>query len=83
MDHNATLSIIGAADRLRVSRRTIYNYIKARKLETKRIGESQRVFCRSILALEQRWAAEERRREKMNAQRHEQDRHRKAATRPR
>lgn len=63
LDHNATMSIVKAAERLRVSRRTIYNYIKQKKLETKRIGESQRVFYRSIRALEQRWAVAARERE--------------------
>jgi excisionase family DNA binding protein len=48
---SSTMTIQRAADVLRVSRRTIYNYIRDGKLVTKRVGDSQRVFDYSILEL--------------------------------
>ena len=53
-----TVSIDKAAELLRVSRRTVYNRIKAGRLQTIRtIGGSQRVITDSLpQALPTRWA---------------------------
>ena len=50
VDVRPTVSIQQAADRLGVSRRTVYNWLRLGKLEAKRIGNgrTQRVLLESM-----------------------------------
>jgi excisionase family DNA binding protein len=43
-----SLLIDQAADRLRVSRRTVYNWIRSGRVETRKAGTSRRVYADTL-----------------------------------